>query len=107
MKSTKKEKGPAQTPGAEKGPGGGAKHESQGRGSEQSGAAKRRNAERQRTLRGRAKKEAEAEKKAADELDGLKQSKTEKDFKLILGDKTEAEWIHAKKLEILGRKKKG
>ena len=86
-----------------KGAGGGVKHESHGRGSEDSSAGQARQRDRQATLKNNAGLRADAVAKATAELEKLKMTMKEKDFKLILGKLTEEQWIGKKARQILGR----
>lgn len=92
-----------ETDAARIGPGGGRKHETHGRGSEHSGAAQNQAKDKQEKLRKTLSREETALNDATQELAALKESKG-KNIKLILGNKTEAEWIRARQLQLLGRK---
>ena len=88
----------------ETGPGGGRKHKKHGRGSENSGAAQSRHRQKQQTLTATISRENEALAAATQELNDLKTTKSQVDFKLILGNLTEEQWIRQRQLKIFKRK---
>jgi len=87
-----------------RGPGGARKHESHGNASDDSGAGQQRKAAKQDKMRKNQLSEQQADEQATAELEQLKQQKSPSAMKMILGNKTEAEWIRQRQLQILGRR---
>lgn len=83
-----------------RGAGGGVKHESHGKGSENSGAAQNRKADKQKKFARAQALEKDALDTAKTTLAALKE-KLGKNFKLVLGNMTEEQWLRAEQLKIL------
>jgi hypothetical protein len=84
-----------------RGPGGAKKHESHGPASDDSGAGQRRKAGKQEKLREARLSEQQAEQQARAELEKLKREKGDNVMKMILGNRTEEQWVRQRQRQIL------